>query len=199
MRTPRRQILSHGAAVAIAAVALASAGTLMARQAGTPQPPAVGQRAPGFTLTTVDGASVTLADQIERGPVVLVVGRGWVGYQCPFCTRQFGDFLRHAGELEAAGARVLWVYPGPADGLGDHAREVTEGQTIPAGFSFLLDPGYTFTVAYGLRWDAPAETAYPSTFVIDREGVVRFANISRTHDGRTPASEVLSALAAIAQ
>jgi alkyl hydroperoxide reductase subunit AhpC len=60
-----------------------------------------------------------------------------------------------------------------------------------------LDPDYTFTLRYGLRWDAPRETAYPSTFVIDRGGVVRFALVSRTHDGRAPAADVLAVLAGL--
>jgi thioredoxin-dependent peroxiredoxin len=48
-----------------------------------------------------------------------------------------------------------------------------------------------------LRWDAPQETSYPATFVIDRAGIVRFANVSRSHDGRTPVADVLSALEAL--
>jgi len=48
--------------------------------------------------------------------------------------------------------------------------------------------------AYGLRWDAPNETAYPSTFVLDRKGVVRFANISRSHGDRTKAADIIEQL-----
>jgi hypothetical protein len=32
-----------------------------------------------------------LSTELAHGPVVLVMLRGWPGYQCPFCTRQFGD------------------------------------------------------------------------------------------------------------
>jgi peroxiredoxin len=92
---------------------------------------------------------------------------------------------------------VVWVYPGPTDQIEARAREFVENRPFPANFRFVLDPGYAFTLRYGLRWDAPKETAYPSTFVIDRGGVVRFALISRTHDGRAPASDVLAALAAL--
>ena len=48
--------------------------------------------------------------------------------------------------------------------------------------------------AYGLRWDAPNETAYPSTFIVHRDGLIRFAKVSRTHGGRASATEVLAAL-----
>jgi hypothetical protein len=42
--------------------------------------------------------------------------------------------------------------------------------------------------------NATRETAYPSTFLIDREGVVFFSKIGKAHGGRTTASEILDAL-----
>jgi hypothetical protein len=45
--------------------------------------------------------------------------------------------------------------------------------------------------AYGLRWDAPHETAYPSTFILDRKGIVQFVKISHTHGDRTKASAIV--------
>ena len=58
----------------------------------------------------------------------------------------------------------------------------------------MLDPGYEFTNLYGLRWDAAQETAYPSTFLIDRQGVVFFSKIVKEHGGRTTATEILDAM-----
>jgi peroxiredoxin len=160
-------------------------------------PPKVGDKAPDFTLATIEGAKITLSTELKHGPVVLIVGRGWVGYQCPFCNRQFGDFSKNAGAIEAAGARVIWVYPGPTESVQQRANEFAAGKAFPANFRFVLDPNYAFTVSYALRWDAPQETAYPSTFVIDRGGVVRYALISRTHSGRATAADVLGVLATI--
>ena len=68
------------------------------------------------------------------------------------------------------------------------------GKKLPADFDLLLDPGYTFTNAYGLRWNAPSETAYPSTFLINREGTVFFSKIVKEHAGRTTAAEVIDAM-----
>ena len=163
---------------------------------GAAVPPNVGDKAPDFTLSTIDGSKVTLSAELKTGPVVLIVGRGWVGYQCPFCNRQFGDFLKNEEPLKAAGARVVWVYPGPAEDVQKRAEEFAAGR-FPTNFRFVLDPNYTFTMSYGLRWDAPQETAYPATFVIDRGGIVRYALVSRTHGGRATADDVLTALAAI--
>ena len=156
--------------------------------------PKVGEEAPDFSLRSIDGKSVRLSTERTRGPVVLLMMRGFPGYQCPFCTRQFGDYLTNADKLKAAGVTVLFVYPGPEEGLLDNARAFTAGREMPGHFIFLTDPNYLFTNAYGLRWDAPKETAYPATFVLNRNGVVTFAKVSRVHGDRVPVGDVLAAL-----
>jgi peroxiredoxin len=156
-------------------------------------PPAVGDKAPDFALTAADGSTVTLTEELKRGPVVLVLLRGWPGYQCPFCVRQYGDFIGHREQLSAAGARVIWVYPGTAD-VKQHADAFAAAADAPPNFRLTLDPQLAFTRAYHLRWEGDGETSYPSTFVIDKAGVIRWAQISRTHGGRATAADVLSAL-----
>ena len=66
---------------------------------------------------------------------------------------------------------------------------------LPENFDLVLDPDYEFTNLYGLRWDAPKETAYPSTFLLDQQGKVFFAKVSKSHGGRTNAAELIEALA----
>lgn len=156
--------------------------------------PAVGDVAADFELKTLQEDKVTLSKLIADGPVVLVVLRGFPGYQCPVCNSQVGQFLSNAKKFDAANARVVLVYPGPADGLKRHADEFVRGKTLPENVFLVLDPDYEFTKTYHLRWDAKNETAYPSTFVIDRERKVTFAKISMSHGGRASAEEVLKAL-----
>ena len=60
--------------------------------------------------------------------------------------------------------------------------------------SCALDTGYAFTNLYGLRWDAAQKTAYPPTFLIDRQGAVFFRKIVKEHGGRTTASEILDTI-----
>lgn len=157
-------------------------------------PPSVGDKAPDFALASLEGTTVRLSDQLRRGPVVLVLLRGWPGYQCPFCTRQFADYLAHAEDLKRTGARVVFVYPGPTDGLKEHADAFIQARDMPSDFIFLIDPDYRFTMTYGLRWNEPRETAYPSTFILDTMGTVKFAKVSRSHGDRVPVTEVLDHL-----
>jgi thioredoxin-dependent peroxiredoxin len=157
-------------------------------------PPRVGDAAPDFTLQTPAGESIRLAPLNEKGQVVLVVLRGWPGYQCPICTRQVGELISKSKEFAAAKARVVLVYPGPSAGLKEHAEEFARGKALPDNFYFVLDPDYAFTRSYDLRWEAPGETAYPSTFVIDSTGKIRFAKTSRTHGDRARTEDVIKAL-----
>ena len=156
--------------------------------------PAVGDQAKEFTLSTPGGEKVQLASLLKKGPVALVVLRGYPGYQCAACDLQVRDFLQNADKFQADKASVVVVYPGPAEQLQQRAEEFVRGKTLPANFDLVLDPDYAFTKLYGLRWDAEKETAYPSTFVIEPNGKITFAKISQTHKGRASAEEVLQAL-----
>ena len=175
----------------ILAVAFAFSVLISAKGA---TPPKVGEAAPNFTLNTLDGRSVELRKLTAKSRVVLVVLRGWPGYQCPLCERQVQDFIRHASELRERGGQVVFVYPGPADELKTHAQEFLGNKDWPSDFLFAIDPAYTFTNAYGLRWNARNETAYPATFIIDRNQKVDFAQISKEHGGRVSAGELLKHL-----
>ena len=156
--------------------------------------PDVGGHAPNFTLPTSDGKMASLAESLKKGPVVLVVLRGFPGYQCPFCVKQVQDYVQHAAGFAQAGATVLLVYPGPPGELDAHAKEFLAQQqgALPANVKLLIDADYRMTNQYGLRWEAPHETAYPSTFVLERTGLVLFRKVSAEHGGRTSAAEMVA-------
>ena len=157
-------------------------------------PPLVGEKAPDFALSTPQGRSVRFSELVLKGPVVLVVLRGYPGYQCPYCNRQVQDFIQNSQGFADVGAHVVLVYPGPPQDLGARANEFLADKKLPNNFDLLVDPGYTFTNLYGLRWNAAQETAYPSTFLVDRQGVVFFSKIVKEHGGRTTATEILDAM-----
>lgn len=204
LRTLDTQILPLVALLTISGAA--AAGCVQASeipvQAGamattdTGKTPSVGDTAPDFTLEALSGGKVKLSAVTSKGPVVLIVLRGFPGYQCPICTAQVGQLISDAPRFEAAKAKVILVYPGPADSLKKRADEFVKGKALPKNFTLLLDPDYTFTKQYGLRWDAPNETAYPSTFVLDSTRKITFAKISRSHGDRAKNADILKAIPA---
>lgn len=156
------------------------------------QVPPVGAQAPAFTLRTPSGQPVHMSHMLGNGPLVIIVLRGYPGYQCPFCQRQVHDFIIHAREFAEKKAKVLLVYPGPPENLNEHAKEflTTESQ-MPKNILLVMDPDYAVTNLYGLRWDAPRETAYPSTFILDSKGKILFEKVSHSHGDRLSADEAL--------
>jgi thioredoxin-dependent peroxiredoxin len=152
--------------------------------------PAVGAKAPDFALSTPTGKAIRMS-RVQRGhDLVLVILRGFPGYQCPYCVRQVHDFIDHASEFKAKNTRILLVYPGPPGDLDQHAKEFLAKQTgLPSNVFLVTDPDYTVTNQYGLRWDAPHETAYPSTFILNKKGMIVFEKISHSHGDRLSAQE----------
>ena len=178
-------------------VALVFAGALIPAASVSAQTPAVGAKASDFTLSTPTGQSVTLSTEQGGHSVVLVILRGFPGYQCPYCVKQVHDFVDHAADFKAKDTRVLLVYPGPPADLDQHAKEFLEKQAgLPSNVVLVTDPDYKVTNLYGVRWDAPHETAYPSTFILDRNGIVVFEKISHTHGDRLSAQDALNHLSA---
>ena len=159
------------------------------------QTPAVGTKAPNFTLSTPTGKAITLSTEQGGHPLVLVILRGFPGYQCPYCVKQVHDFVDHASDFKAKNTRVLLIYPGPPANLDQHAKKFLEKQAeLPSNVVLVTDPDYKVTNLYGLRWHRPFETAYPSTFILDSKGTVVFEKISHSHGDRLSAQDALDHL-----
>src|SRR5262245_49353604 len=63
-----------------------------------------------FEFQPMEGnKKVKLSAIAKDGPVVLVVLRGFPGYQCPICTQQVRDLREHAKQFDELGAKVVLV------------------------------------------------------------------------------------------
>ena len=107
---------------------LAIACALLFATSAFGQTPTVGAKAPDFTLSTPTGKAITLATEQKGHNLVLVILRGFPGYQCPYCVKQVHDFADHASGFKAKNTRVLLVYPGPPADLDQHAKEFLENK-----------------------------------------------------------------------
>jgi peroxiredoxin len=109
--------------------------------ASVPEPPAVGQPAPLFSLTSVQGGTVDLAAYRGRSNVVVWFSRG---FTCPFC-RVYMDGMTEAYEvLQAAGTEIIQVGPNLLQ-----AARVFFGHT-PMPYPFVCDPDKRLYAVYGL-------------------------------------------------
>jgi thioredoxin-dependent peroxiredoxin len=167
------------------------------RSEETPKPPKIGDTIKEYKFRSNDDREVSLAALAKKGPMVLVVLRGFPGYQCPVCTAQVAELRKHAKEFKELGSNVVLVYPGAVDNLQTRANQFLKDEKLPEPLVLVLDPKYEFIRPLGLRWDQKGETAYPSTFVLDKNRVVKYAKVSKTHGDRAKPKAILDAVRAI--
>lgn len=109
--------------------------------ASVPEPAAVGQPAPLFSLTSVQGDPVQLAAYRGRRNVVVWFSRG---FTCPFC-RVYMDGMREGYDLlRAAETEIIQVGPN----LLQSAR-IFFGHS-PTPYPFVCDPDKRLFAVYGL-------------------------------------------------
>jgi peroxiredoxin Q/BCP len=152
-----------------------------------------------FSGKTINGGDFQLSKYVEKGSVVIVMLRGFPGYQCPVCSTQVAGYIAKAKEFkQQRNTPVVFIYPGKVSNLEKRAKEFTapleKEVDLPSNFIFVLDQDYKITNHLNLRWDELKETAYPAAFVIDHDGYVQFSKVSDSHHDRATADEILEFL-----
>jgi len=126
----------------------------------------VGDKAPDFTLAGTGAKTYTLSEFLGQ-PVVLVF---YPGDDTPVCTKQLNSYNDDLLQFENVGAQVLAV---SAQDMASHEKFSSK-----YGFQFplLADTDKSVASAYGIL--GPLGFPRRSVFVIDREGVIRYAHRS---------------------
>ncbi|MEZ4368321.1 MAG: redoxin family protein [Kofleriaceae bacterium] len=150
--------------------------------AGLPAPSElVGKPAPDFTLNDLDGAPVNLA--ALRGKTVVLE---WFNPKCPFVVASHtkGSLVDAAKRHTEAG--VVWLAinsGGPGKQGHELAHNVEGAKTFGLSHPILRDEDGAVGKAYGA-------TNTPNLFVIDGEGVVRYAGaVDNSPDGEAQSPE----------
>lgn len=154
----------------------------------------VGEKAPDFTLVTktADGPQlVKLSEQIGKSNIVLLfVPMAFTGV----CTTELCDISGGIGEYEALDAKVFGI-----SGDNPFAQEAwakQSGITLP----LLSDYEHAVAKAYGVAYEQflpeanliMGGVAKRSAFVIDKEGVIRYAE-AQDHPKDLPNFEAVKA------
>ncbi|QEF97597.1 AhpC/TSA family protein [Stieleria maiorica] len=152
-------------------------------------------------FTDKDGNQVVLAEVMTRDYLVLVITRGWYGGVCFYCASQTSRWARRFDELEPYNAQLVVIFPTEteedAPKLGELTKRIKGGeipnQDVP--YPILLDINLSSVDQLGIR----AELAKPSTYIIDREGRVRFAYVGESIADRPTVDSVLRQLGQLNQ
>ena len=138
--------------------------------------------APPFTLPTQKGDQMSLADYLQKGPVILAFHRGtW----CPNCRTRFAELAMNAPEYAVRGWQVVAVVAQSSTAV----RRYVEDKGLP--FNILIDGSREVAKAYGV-WQRIGLDAWniarPSLFLIEPSGRIRYSFVSR-NQGEFPSHE----------
>ena len=164
----------------------------------------------GLEFRTLRGEPVTLGGFRGRKHVVLVVTRGrtekavpgpYAGRICLYCASQTSRLIANYPELARRDAEVVVVFPvGRQEDAGSVAefnaavradalkfdRRDIDGTPFPV----VLDVGLRAVNQLGLR----ADLAKPSTYILDKQGRVRFAHVGQSLADRPSVKAILRQL-----
>ncbi len=130
-----------------------------------PPAPALGHPAPAFTLPSLTGGDLALADLAGR-PVVLNFWASW----CGPCRAEMPELQRLHDRLGEAGVAVVGV---------------NQGESPETAAAYLQALGLSFPVALDQRTGVSQQylvNSLPTTFFIDRDGVIRSTFIGAMSD-----------------
>jgi peroxiredoxin Q/BCP len=129
-----------------------------------------GQPAPGFTLPGSDNTDAGRRDYAlddYRGQVVVLVF--YPGDSTPVCTRQLNTYTEDIDSFTDLGAQVLAISPQSVASHDDFSCK--QGGF---GFPLLADTDKSVGEAYGIL--GPLGFYRRSVFVVDAEGIIRYAH-----------------------
>jgi len=121
--------------------------------------PEVGAQAPGFTISTLDGETVTL-NELRGQPVLLNFWATW----CWYCRYQM-PFLQAA--FEEKGQEMIFIAINIGEGI-DKVQQYAEAEGLV--FTVALDSEGAVASAYNIR-------PIPATFFIDEQGIIKHIRI----------------------
>jgi peroxiredoxin len=171
-----------------------------------------GDTMPEFELPNVEGTLVSSADLLTRGPLVLSFFRGgW----CPYCRLELKALQEALPEIEHQGATLAAVTPdtGTAFAATKRAHELgfqvlsdlDNGVGLTFGIIFRVPPAVKelylrLGIDLGARhgnatgeWLLPL----PATYIVDRHGAIRHAELDPDFKRRMEPKEIVRALGAL--
>ena len=143
----------------------------------------VGDRAPDFTLAGTGGVMHSLSDY-AGSPVVLVF---YPGDDTPVCTKQLNAYNDGLERFADLGAQVLAI---SAQDVDSHDRFAGKHGF---GFPLLADTDKAVASAYGTL--GPIGFPRRSVFIVDADGIVRYAHRAIAGLTYRPVDELVRALA----
>lgn len=177
-----------------------------------------GDKAPDFSLQDRHGNTRTLAEYLDKGPLVVTFYRGaW----CPYCNLQLAAYNKRLKDIQASGATLVAITPetpeGPQAFIDSQAPEEAKASILKdPEFDVLHDAGNALSREYGLAFELPdahkqlfammdmdiekanGDDSYafsdPATYIIGTDGTIRWAFIPNNYRKRAEPDTIIEQL-----
>jgi peroxiredoxin len=156
----------------------------------------LGTELPWTRFHRADGGVVDLDDFRGKKKICVVVLRGFSREVCIYCVTQTEALCDNIQGFRDAGCEVFVVYPGERnrlDAFMESFKQNTKHEGEPP-VGVLYDRDMLLVDRMGIR----SEFAYPSTFVVDEQGIIRYSYVGVEIDDRPSSADVLDAIRKLA-
>ncbi|MCF8278628.1 MAG: AhpC/TSA family protein [Flavobacteriales bacterium] len=183
--------------------------SLLAR-AQKPEPLFIGDKAPNILALDQFEKRVSLKDQLENGPVIVVFYRGqW----CPHCNRHMSNIQDSLQMILAAGASLIAITPEK----GERIEKTVEKSG--ATFSIVYDENHRIMDDYHVTFKLSAWKRFiygiagininkasgnkdsalpvPATYIIAKDGTIFSSHFNEDYTERMPIEDMLDILASM--
>ena len=167
-----------------------------------------GTKAPEFHLKNQDGVIISSTELLKNGPLVITFYRGvW----CPYCNTDLANLKRYTSQLEELNATMVGISPQ----VPQYNKQVIDQQRL--NFDLLSDTKNKVANTFGLRWEMinPLRSLYndkfkislpnyngddswtlpvPARFIIDVNGLIKYAEFSVDYTKRPNPDVLVEAL-----
>lgn len=151
-----------------------------------------GRPLPEFQAVDEHGNRLSSTDLAGSPAIILFVRGSW----CPFCSRQVADLTKLYKEITDCGAKLILVTPKPLE----TTRRVAD--IFGVDFDFWLDESLDIAKKLGIFVEAAVpdeqrreygeDTLWPTSLVIDADGIIRFTELSKILVDRPDPAKLLN-------
>lgn len=166
-----------------------------------------GDTAPLFTGKDQHGNTVSLQDQLKKGPVVLVFYRG---YWCPYCNRYLKKLEDSLSLITGKGASLVTITPEKPESINKTIDKTKASYVVlhDEGLRIMQQYGVSYAVdqktidqykKYKIDFDEAngsngANLPVPAVYVISQAGKVTYRFFNRDYTKRPSVAEILAQL-----
>jgi len=153
--------------------------------------PLLGKKLPQSRFIGPNGKVFDLNDYKGDKNVLLVIMRGFAGQVCIACSAQTAVLASTNQRFASKDTQIIVIYPGPPSSIPAFLKAIKDLEaSFELPFPILLD----INLAAVKKLRIEGALAKPTSLILNKEGIVRYAYTGKKYDDRPPVRDLLRAV-----